>query len=180
MRRYKSLFLSAGGWANIWWEGRWWGWSLISDLVNCLLIVTLFNHGNNTKWTRKTEAVLEHLSTWAFLSINLNLNTWALEHLITWAIEPSVHFILNTMSGGEVGHDWRGPWTLDQGLFPRRTNLQVKYHYTRVMWKPSQVPLPICWHPQACQLGGPDYENQEEIMHWSNRCLLCPQHIYML
>ena len=113
---------------------------------------------------------LEHLSLFFVYKLE-HLNTWSLEHLpvceILFSITMSggehlsnwaffAHFIFNTMSGGEVGHDWRRPWTLDQGLFPRRTNLQVKHHFTRVMWKPSQVPLPTCWHPQACQLGEPD------------------------
>ena len=57
------------------------------------------------------------------------MNTWAIAQLSLF-----VHFIFNTMSGGEVGHDWRGPWTLDQGLFPRRTNLQVTYHYPIFRW----------------------------------------------
>ena len=36
------------------------------------------------------ERLRRSLNTWAFLSINLNLNTWALEHLLTWTIEPSL------------------------------------------------------------------------------------------
>ena len=97
------------------------------------------------------------------------------EHLSNWAF--FVHFIFNTMSGGEVGHDWRGPWTLDQGLFPRRTNLQVKYHYPIFRWNmitpescENLVRLPR-QHAEIHKHGSWENltnENQEEIMHWIN------------
>ena len=87
------------------------------DSRSCLLIVTLLDHGNITKWSRKTEAVLEHLSTWAFLSINLNLNTWALEHLPVCELLFSI-----TMPGGEHLSNWAflsinlnlNTWSLEQ------------------------------------------------------------------
>ena len=51
------------------------------DSRSCLLIVTLLDHGNITKWSRKTEAVLEHLSLFVHKLELEHLSTWTLAHL---------------------------------------------------------------------------------------------------
>ena len=147
MRRYKSLFLSACGWANIWWEGRWWGLSLISDLINGfkILFIDCDLVGPWKYHKRKTEAVLEHLSTWAFFVYKLeleHLSTWTLDHLSNWAFYP-FHLEHNVRW-------WSWTWlTRSLNTWPRtfsQTNQSsgeisfLRSHVnslTRFSWKPS-------------------------------------------
>ena len=133
-------------------EGRWWGLRMIPDgeLMNgykvFLLVVTLLKHGNGPKWSRKTEAVLEHLSTWAFFVYKLELlSSWTLKHLPVCELscQQRCQVVKLDMIDAVLEH-------LTKDFFPDEPIFRCNIITPESCENLVQFP-----RPQACQLGEP-------------------------